>query len=83
MRSDGTYNGVTTMDGFAERLQKLRIERKPIRARHVVSHLCGLPDDAIRRYERGESRPTMEALIKIADYYEVSLDYLVGRIPYR
>lgn len=83
MRSDGTYNGGTAMDGFAERLQKLRIERKPVRARQTVAGLCGLPPDAIRRYERGEAKPTMDALIRIADYYEVSLDYLVGRVPYR
>ena len=68
---------------FSRRLQKLREERTPVKPRHVVSHLCGLPTDAIRRYERGESNPSMDALIKIADYYEVSLDYLVGRAPYR
>lgn len=68
---------------FQRRLQRLREERKPVRSRHVVSQLCGLPPDAVRRYERGESKPTMEALVKLADYYEVSLDYLVGRVPYR
>ena len=81
MKSNDTYSG--GMEGFADRLRKLREEQRPVRARHIVSSLCGLPDDAIRRYERGESRPTMDALIKIADYYEVSLDYLVGHIPYR
>ena len=70
-------------DEFPRRLQKLREERTPIKARHVVSQLCGLPSDAVRRYERGEAKPTMEALVKLADYYEVSLDDLVGRAPYR
>lgn len=70
-------------DEFPRRLQRLREERAPIKARHVVSQLCGLPSDAVRRYERGEAKPTMEALVKLADYYEVSLDYLVGRAPYR
>lgn len=70
-------------EDFQKRLQGLREERKPVRSRHVVSQLCGLPPDAVRRYERGESKPTMEALVKLADYYEVSLDYLVGRAPYR
>ena len=68
---------------FARRLTMLREERRPVKPRAVVSQLCGLPTDAIRRYERGESNPSMDALIKIADYYEVSLDYLVGRAPYR
>ena len=68
---------------FSKRLQKLREEKTPIKSRHVVSQLCGLPPDSVRRYERGEAKPTMEALVKLADYYEVSLDYLVGRVPYR
>lgn len=71
------------MTEFSERLRKLREEQKPIKSRHIVSQLCGLPPDAVRRYERGESKPTMEALVKLADFYEVSLDYLVGRAPYR
>lgn len=70
-------------EDFSKRLQRLREERTPVKSRHVVSQLCGLPPDAVRRYERGEAKPTMEALIRLADYYEVSLDYLVGRAPYR
>jgi len=31
------------------------------------------------RYELETSEPTLETLIKLADYYDVSLDYLVGR----
>lgn len=31
------------------------------------------------RYERGEREPTASALVQIADFYGVSLDYLVGR----
>ena len=71
--------GDTTMDDFAKRLQQLRESQKPIKSRVVVSQLCGLPSDAVRRYERGESIPTIESLIRLANYYEVSLDYLTGR----
>ena len=52
-------------------------------SRKVVSELCGLHSDAIRRYERGEAIPTADALSKIADYYHVSADYLLGRTNYR
>lgn len=68
---------------FSARLRKLREERVPRRSMKTVSELCGLPSDAVRRYERGDAKPTMDALIKLADYYEVSLDYLTGRVPYR
>ncbi len=32
-----------------------------------------------QRYERGERELPLWAAIKLADYYRVSLDYLVGR----
>lgn len=66
---------------FADRLRKLREQQH--KSRKVLSELCGLPSDAVRRYERGEAKPTMEALVKLADYFEVSLDYLTGRIDYK
>ena len=62
---------------FRQRLKDLRIKQK--RSRIVVSELCGLPPDAIRRYERGEALPNVESLIAIADYFCVSVDYLIGR----
>ena len=65
---------------FSKRLQKLR-EREG-KSRVVLSQLCGLPDSSIRRYERGEAQPTMSSLIAIADYFHVSVDYLLGRTNY-
>lgn len=38
---------------------------------------CGQP--LYSRYERGEREIPLPALIAIADFYGVSLDYLVGR----
>lgn len=35
--------------------------------------------DTYRRWERGEREPGIESLIRIANYYCVSLDYLMGR----
>lgn len=62
---------------FRQRLQQLR-EKKRI-SRKVLSELCGLSSDAVRRYERGEVEPTLHSLVAIAEYFEVSVDYLVGR----
>lgn len=62
---------------FPKRLQQLR-ERKRI-SRKTLSELCGLTSGAIRRYERGERMPTVDALIAIADCLGVSVDYLLGR----
>lgn len=62
---------------FSQRLRQLR-ETKRV-SRRVASELCGLHSDAFRRYEQRESEPTLHALVAIADYFEVSVDYLVGR----
>ena len=62
---------------FGARLQQLR-EKKRI-SRKVLSELCGLNHEAIRRYERGEAEPTLHSLIAIAEFFEVTIDYLVGR----
>lgn len=62
---------------FKQRLQQLR-ERRRI-SRIVLSELCGLSSDSVRRYERGEDEPRMTALKALADFFEVSVDYLIGR----
>ena len=44
----------------------------------VAKHL-GIRQNVYSRYERGERTIPLELLIKLADFYNVSLDYLVGR----
>lgn len=62
---------------FPQRLRKLR-ERKGI-SRRVLADFCQLSKSAVARYERGEREPTSGALSRMADYFEVSTDYLLGR----
>ena len=68
------------MKEFPHRLRELR-ERQN-KSRRTISELCGLHPDAVRRYERGESKPDVESLEAIADYFKVSVDYLLGRTNY-
>ncbi len=35
--------------------------------------------NTISRYETGEREPGIDELIRIADYFNVSVDYLIGR----
>lgn len=62
---------------FRQRLRQLR-EKKRI-SRIVASELCGLAPDSIRKYERGESEPTLSSLVAMAEFFEVSVDYLLGK----
>ena len=36
-----------------------------------------------RRYEMGEREPVASTLVKLADFYGVTIDYLVGRTDER
>jgi len=66
-------------DDFPRRLRALREGMRPVRSRRATSELMGLPPDALGKYERGKAKPGHDALRKIADYYHVSTDYLLGR----
>lgn len=62
---------------FPKRLQRLR-EKRGI-SRSVLSELCGLSRNQVARYERGERKPTPDALIAMAEYFGVTIDYLLCR----
>ena len=44
-----------------------------------VASLLGIQQTVYSRYERGFQTIPLEHLIKLADFYNVSLDYLTGR----
>ena len=57
---------------------------KKIRKEKGISQLklaldLNTSQNTISRYETGEREPGICELIKIADYFDVSIDYLVGR----
>lgn len=65
------------MRDFSEVLRELRKEKKV--SQRELGERLGISDRNIRFYESGEHRPDFEGLLALADYFEVSLDYLVGR----
>ena len=62
---------------FAERLQLLR--EKHQLSKQELSSILGMARMSYFRYEKGERMPTYEILLQIANYFDVSVDYLVGR----
>ena len=62
---------------FSERLSALRLNRKISMA--SLGDAVSVSDEAIRLLERGKRSPSFEVLLSLADYFDVSLDYLVGR----
>lgn len=65
------------MKKFSENLKKLRNEHQVLQS--TLAEYCGVSTRQIMRYEQGSSEPTLSVLITIADFFNVTLDYLVGR----
>ena len=64
------------MDGFGDRLRKLRKDRDITQGQ--LAEVIGVVPSAVGKYERiPQSYPSVDALIKIADYFDVSVDYLL------
>ena len=47
-----------------------------------LAKATGIDQRTISNYETGKSSPDSYALIKLADFFNVSIDYLVGRVNY-
>ncbi len=62
---------------FSERLLELRKARKLTQKQ--VYEGVGMSMLGYQRYEYGEREPSYQKLIALADYFDVSLDYLCGR----
>ena len=43
------------------------------------AQIFDLGQSSVVRYEKGEASPPLELPVRIADYYNVSLDYIFGR----
>ncbi len=44
-----------------------------------VANAAGIDQKTLSNYETGKTNPDSFALIKLADFFDVSIDYLVGR----
>lgn len=61
---------------FAKRLSGLIAEKDNGKE---LERFLGVSPQAINQYKNGESRPSLDNICKIADFYHVSVDYLLGR----
>ena len=69
------------MSYLSDRLCEMRKERK--QSRKEVSEALGIAERSYQRYENAEREPTASVLVKMADYYGVTTDYLLGRTDRR
>lgn len=65
------------MSTVGERMRTLRESMKF--SQKKIAELLNVSQPSINRYEHGQAFPTIELLVKYADYFDVSMDYLTCR----
>lgn len=65
------------MFSFGEHLKSLRLSKRITQKQ--LAELTGTSERGIQNYELNQRKPTYDILISLADYFDISLDYLVGR----
>ncbi len=77
--TDDEYFAKSTQSkNFLERLEELRLERK-IKTRYELSQELLIHRNNISQWYKLNCLPLIDDLIIIADYFNVSVDYLLGR----
>lgn len=65
------------MMNFHERLKELRQDNQ--KTQKELADFLGITERSYQRYEAGDREPDIRGLNKLADYYKVTVDYLLGR----
>ena len=65
------------MKNIGARLKALRDSIGVSQAK--MAEYLGTPQSSIHRYESSQAAPPCDILIRYADYFDISLDYLCGR----
>ena len=76
---NGFFNFIFRGDNmdFPARIIELKFSKKLMQK--DIAAAIGITPRNYLRYEKGEQQPTLPVIIRLADYFDVSLDYLVGR----
>ncbi len=62
-------------------MNRLKELRENLELRQIdVAKETGIDQKTLSNYETGKTNPDSYALIKLADFFNVSIDYIVGRI---
>ena len=62
------------------RLKELRLQGNHTQTE--ISKLLGISREAYSMYESGKRQPSLETLDILASFYQISVDYLIGRTDF-
>lgn len=70
------YINIMKKNIFPKRLRELRTEN--ILSQQKLALIIGISQQAVFNWEKGITQPNIETLIRLAELFKVSIDYLVG-----
>ncbi len=71
------------MSSFGKRLKELRKENKLSQQELSIRLKCKITQSAIALWENDERVPNLDAVIMLAKFFNVSLDYLAGLTEFK
>ncbi len=66
------------MKSYNERLRELREDREPKTSQQQIANMLGTTQQYYSEYEKGNRKLPIEHLKKLALFYGVSADYILG-----
>lgn len=60
-------------------MKLLELRKQKNKSQQEMAELLQIKQHSYSQYELGKTEPNIKNLIKLADYYNVSVDYLIGR----
>ncbi|MFN2363503.1 MAG: helix-turn-helix domain-containing protein [Halarsenatibacteraceae bacterium] len=72
---------VDYLNKLSERLAELR-KKNGLTLKELSEELDGIKPVTLSRYEHKRREPNIDTLLKIADYFNCSVDYLIGKVEY-
>lgn len=66
---------------FFQRIEDLRTDHDL--SQNDIAKILGCQREVYRRYEKGTRSIPVDFLIKLSQYYNVSVDYILGLTPYK
>ncbi len=71
------------MEKFAKRLKELRLEQKLSQRELIIKLKFKITQPSIAMWEQGKRIPSLEAAAILAQFFNVSLDYLAGMVDFK
>ena len=65
------------MVDLLKNLKKLRLERKI--SQQELASVIKVSQQSVNKYENHDTEPNLSTLVMLADYFDTSVDYLIGR----